>query len=203
MHPAAQPLNFDVVEKTDQQNTRRQTNRAVPAVAELGDSDSLKSGETVIAIGSPLGSFKNTVTTGVVSATGRFLPTDDGYYMENLIQTDAAINQGNSGGPLMNLDGKVIGINVMIAALNPFQTYDRQDVGLTLRVRPQISENGTVKMVIYQETSSVVKETQNAAQGPTTNKRAIESSVLVEDGRSRSEERRVGKECRSRWSPYH
>ena len=68
------------------------------------------------------------------------------------------------------------------AALNPFQTYDRQDVGLTLRVRPQISENGTVKMVIYQETSSVVKETQNAAQGPTTNKRAIESSVLVEDG---------------------
>lgn len=68
------------------------------------------------------------------------------------------------------------------ASLNPFQTYDRQDVGLTLRVRPQISENGTVKMVIYQETSSVVKETQNAAQGPTTNKRAIESSVLVEDG---------------------
>ena len=66
--------------------------------------------------------------------------------------------------------------------LNPFQTYDRQDVGLTLRVRPQISENGTVKMVIYQETSSVVKETQNATQGPTTNKRAIESSVLVDDG---------------------
>lgn len=86
----------------------------VPTVAELGDSDSLKSGETVIAIGSALGNFKNTVTTGVVSATGRFLQTDEGYYMENLIQTDAAINQGNSGGPLMNLDGKVIGINVMI-----------------------------------------------------------------------------------------
>ena len=86
----------------------------MPAVAKLGNSDSLKAGETVIAIGSPLGNFKNTVTCGVVSATGRFLESSSGYTMENLIQTDAAINQGNSGGPLMNLEGEVIGINVMI-----------------------------------------------------------------------------------------
>ncbi len=86
----------------------------MPGVAKLGNSDRLKSGETVIAIGSPLGNFKNTVTVGVISATGRFLETENGYQMENLIQTDAAINQGNSGGPLVNLAGEVIGINVMI-----------------------------------------------------------------------------------------
>jgi general secretion pathway protein D len=67
-------------------------------------------------------------------------------------------------------------------SLNPFQTYERKDVGLTLRVKPQISADGTIKMVIYQETSSVDPATRNAVQGPTTNKRAIESSVLVDDG---------------------
>lgn len=66
--------------------------------------------------------------------------------------------------------------------VNPFQTYERQDVGLTLRVRPQINENGTVKMVIYQESSAVKSGTESAASGPTTTKRAIESTVLVDDG---------------------
>ena len=67
-------------------------------------------------------------------------------------------------------------------AVNPFQTFERKDVGLTLRVRPQISEDGTIKMVIYQETSSVVASSVGSSQGPITNKRAIESSVLVNDG---------------------
>ncbi len=83
----------------------------MPGVAVLGDSDNLKPGETVIAIGSPLGDFRNSVTVGVVSATGRSLDTGNGYEMENLIQTDAAINSGNSGGPLVNLAGEVVGIN--------------------------------------------------------------------------------------------
>jgi 2-alkenal reductase len=86
----------------------------VPAVLPLGNSDVLNPGETVIAIGSPLGDFKNTVTVGVISATGRSIDTGDGYTIENLIQTDAAINQGNSGGPLVNLAGQVIAINSMI-----------------------------------------------------------------------------------------
>ncbi|MCE9647187.1 MAG: trypsin-like peptidase domain-containing protein [Chloroflexi bacterium] len=90
------------------------TDGKVPAVAALGNSDLLKSGESVIAIGSPLGNFKNTVTVGVVSATGRSIDTGRGYQVEGLIQTDAAINQGNSGGPLVNLAGEVIGINNMI-----------------------------------------------------------------------------------------
>ncbi|GAB4505513.1 MAG: trypsin-like peptidase domain-containing protein [Anaerolineales bacterium] len=86
----------------------------MPAVATIGNSDNLKAGETVIAIGSPLGEFRNTVTVGVISATGRALDTGRGYFMEDLLQTDAAINQGNSGGPLVNLNGEVIGINTLI-----------------------------------------------------------------------------------------
>lgn len=87
---------------------------AVPGVAEFGDSDALQPGESVVAIGSPLGDFRNTVTAGVVSATGRSIETDAGYQMEDLIQTDAAINHGNSGGPLINLAGQVIGINTLV-----------------------------------------------------------------------------------------
>ena len=91
----------------------------VPAVAPLGNSDALDPGESVIAIGSPLGDFKNTVTVGVVSATGRFIDTGRGYQIENLIQTDAAINQGNSGGPLVNLAGEVIGVNTLVVRESP------------------------------------------------------------------------------------
>jgi len=80
----------------------------------MGNSDVLKPGETVIAIGSPLGDFKNTVTVGVISATGRSIDSGQGYLIEGLLQTDAAINQGNSGGPLVNLAGEVIGINTLI-----------------------------------------------------------------------------------------
>jgi general secretion pathway protein D len=68
------------------------------------------------------------------------------------------------------------------STVNPFQTIERKDVGLTLKVKPQISENGTVKLAIYQEVSSVLASTVNATNGPTTNKRTIESNVLVEDG---------------------
>jgi 2-alkenal reductase len=68
----------------------------------------------VIAIGSPLGNFKNTVTVGVVSATGRSIDTGNGYQIEDLIQTDTAINHGNSGGPLVNLAGEVVGINTLV-----------------------------------------------------------------------------------------
>jgi general secretion pathway protein D len=67
-------------------------------------------------------------------------------------------------------------------SVNPFQTIERKDVGLTLKVKPQISENGTIKLAIYQEVSSVLASTAAATNGPTTNKRTIESNVLVEDG---------------------
>ena len=66
--------------------------------------------------------------------------------------------------------------------VNPFTTVERKDVGLMLRVKPQINENGTVTMVIYQETSAVKEDTAKASNGPTTTKRTIESTILVEDG---------------------
>lgn len=87
---------------------------SMPAFAALGNSDTLTAGETVIAIGSPLGDFKNTVTVGVISATGRNLDSGEGYQLMDMIQTDAAINHGNSGGPLVDLAGEVIGINTLV-----------------------------------------------------------------------------------------
>lgn len=90
------------------------TDGNIPAVVTLGNSDKMDPGESVIAIGSPLGDFKNTVTVGVVSATGRSIDAGNGFTIENLIQTDAAINHGNSGGPLLNLAGEVIGVNTLV-----------------------------------------------------------------------------------------
>jgi len=88
-------------------------NPGLPMV-ELGDSDALVQGQRVVAIGSALGEFKNTVTVGVVSGLDRSIDMGEGFRMEGLIQTDAAINHGNSGGPLVNLQGQVIGINTLI-----------------------------------------------------------------------------------------
>ena len=86
----------------------------VPAAA-LGNSDALEVGQLVIAIGSPLGTYSNSVTSGIVSAKGRSITTDDGDNLNNLIQTDAAINPGNSGGPLLDANGAIVGINTAIA----------------------------------------------------------------------------------------
>lgn len=86
----------------------------------LGDSSHLLLGENVIAIGTPLGEFTNTVTSGIISGLGRGITTGSRYegYVEkldNVIQTDAAINPGNSGGPLLTTTGEVIGINTAVA----------------------------------------------------------------------------------------
>ncbi|RME60777.1 PDZ domain-containing protein [Candidatus Parcubacteria bacterium] len=84
----------------------------------LGDSDSVKLGQTAIAIGNALGEFRNTVSVGVISGLSRSIVAGDGgafvERIEGLIQTDAAINKGNSGGPLLNLRGEVIGINTAV-----------------------------------------------------------------------------------------
>jgi S1-C subfamily serine protease len=79
--------------------------------APIGDSSTIEVGQQAIAIGSPLGTFTDSVTSGIISALGRSIPVEDGTVLTNLIQTDTAINPGNSGGPLLDPSGKVIGIN--------------------------------------------------------------------------------------------
>ncbi len=88
-------------------------------VAQLGDSKSLETGQTVFAIGNSLGKYQDTVTKGVVSGLGRALtePGESGgsaFRLQNLIQTDAAINKGNSGGPLIDMSGNIVGMNTLI-----------------------------------------------------------------------------------------
>src|SRR5690349_9067822 len=84
--------------------------------APIGDSSSIQVGQQAIAIGSPLGQFTDSVTSGIISALGRSIPVEDGSTLSNLIQTDTAINPGNSGGPLLDPSGKVIGVNTAAAS---------------------------------------------------------------------------------------
>lgn len=98
----------------------------------LGDSTAMKVGQKVIAIGNALGEYQNTVTTGIISALGRPVMAGDETgteveQLENLIQTDAAINSGNSGGPLVNLSGEVIGMNTAVAS-------DAQSIGFAIPI---------------------------------------------------------------------
>jgi len=87
----------------------------VPGVLEIGASDAVEAGDIVVAIGTALGEYANTVTSGVVNATDRALDTGAGYALANLLEHDAELWSGNSGGPVLNLDGEVIGMNVAAA----------------------------------------------------------------------------------------
>ncbi len=116
---------------------------AVPAVAEFGNSDALEAGQPVVAIGSALGDFRNTVTAGVVSALHRNLDESTQSTLGDLIQTDAAINEGNSGGPLIDMSGKVIGINVAVVRSTGYQGSTAEGLGFAIpaNTAQQIADN--------------------------------------------------------------
>ncbi|RJQ37483.1 PDZ domain-containing protein [Candidatus Microgenomates bacterium] len=110
------PLNDIAILKIDPSQNRGENLKPVV----LGDSSKLQVGQFVIAIGTALGEFKNTVTTGVISGLGRGITAGDQFQgsaerLDNVIQADAAINPGNSGGPLLNSSAQVIGINTAVA----------------------------------------------------------------------------------------
>ncbi len=137
----------------------------------LGDSDSLQMGQTVVAIGNALGEFRNTVSVGVVSGLGRTITASGGGLVETIedvIQTDAAINKGNSGGPLLNLKGEVIGINTAMVE-------DAQSISFSIPINKakrdikQIKEVGKISYaylgVRYVLVNEKVKEENNLTVG--------------------------------------
>lgn len=113
----------------------------------LGDSDQMKIGQTVVAIGNSLGEFSNTVSKGIISGLGRSLVAGSSLggaeQLKNIIQTDAAINPGNSGGPLLNINGEVVGVNVAMA-------QGAQNVGFAIpvnqlkRIINQVKDTGKI-----------------------------------------------------------
>lgn len=146
---------------------------------EFGDSESLKVGQSVIAIGNPLLEFENSVSVGVVSGLSRSIVAGTGFgkseQLEGVIQTDAAINPGNSGGPLLNLKGKVIGMNVAVAS--------GENIGFSLpaslvkQVVESVKENGRIIRpflgVRYMPVTETLKE---------SNKLSVDYGVLVVRG---------------------
>ena len=121
----------------------------------------------------------------VLGFLARFLEsTGDGNVLStpNLLTLDNEEARIVVGQNVPFVTGQYTNNNSNSGSVNPFQTVERKDVGLTLRVKPQISEDGTVKLQVFQEVSSIDPATRNDPNGPTTNKRSIESNVVVEDG---------------------
>ncbi len=142
--------------------------------ARLGDSSKVVVGEKVVAIGNALGQFQNTVTTGVISGYGRSVIAGDetgSETLQNLFQTDAAINQGNSGGPLVNMSGEVIGINTAVAGRGA------ENIGFAIPIN---DINGLIKSVL--ETGTLQRPQLGVRYISLTDDYAFELDLSVKRG---------------------
>jgi 2-alkenal reductase len=146
---------------------------AVPAVLHFGKSQTLQPGDPVMAIGSALGEFRNTVTAGVVSALGRTIDEQNGVSLHDMIQTDAAINQGNSGGPLLNDRGEVVGVNTAVtrgSSQGSLFSVDQSVVaeGLGFAIPSSTAQNVAARLIQNKPTASLgvtyLPVTQQVAQ---------------------------------------
>ena len=142
-------------------------------------------GATAPGAGLNIGSFKQVNGVYVLSALANFLQQNGD---NNILSTPTLLTLDNEeakivvGQNVPFVTGQYTSNNTVNGSVNPFQTIERKDVGLTLKVKPQISETGTVKLTIYQEVSSVDATSVGSVSGLITNKRSIESNILVEDG---------------------
>lgn len=152
-------------------------------VVELGDSDQLVVGQWIVAVGNALGRYQNTVTAGVVSAKNRSVEASDSTgqnteKLDGLIQTDAAINSGNSGGPIVNLKGQVVGINTAVAA-------NAQNIGFAIPINLAKSAIDSIK-----ETGKIIRPYLGVRYVPITkdiaeqNKLAVDYGAMVVRGNS-------------------
>ncbi len=141
--------------------------------------------QAVPGAGLNIGSFKQVNGVYVLSALANFLQQNGD---NNILSTPTLLTLDNEeakivvGQNVPFVTGQYTSNNTVNGSVNPFQTIERKDVGLTLKVKPQISETGTVKLTIYQEVSSVDATSVGSVSGLITNKRSIESNILVEDG---------------------
>lgn len=143
--------------------------------AELGDSSQVKVGTQVLAIGNALGQFENTVTTGIISGLGRPVSAGDQQgnkveLLQNLFQTDAAINPGNSGGPLVDLTGRVIGINTAVAG-------NAQGIGFAIPINQVAQQLEAVKTQ-----GKIVKAYIGVRYIPVTKEFAASNDLKVNEG---------------------
>ncbi len=148
---ARDPIQDLAVIKIDQEkivdNQGKVNFKSFPVV-KLGDSDKIQIGQTVITIGNALGEFRNTISVGIISGLSRTITASGGgiaEIIEDVIQTDAAINKGNSGGPLLNLKGEVIGINTAMV-------QDAQSIGFAIQInkaKKDIEQVKTLGKIVY------------------------------------------------------
>jgi general secretion pathway protein D len=143
------------------------------------------SGGALPATGLNIGAARQIDGRFVLGFLARFLETNTD---ANVLSTPNLLTLDNEeakiviGQNVPFITGQFTNTGAANGSVNPFTTVERKDVGITLRVKPQIADNGTVRLTLYQEASSVQAGTENALNGPTTNKRQIESNVLVDDG---------------------